>query len=153
MDTNLFKRWYSYCKQEHEDCNYRSTTPAFPIKLIDCKTRELINSDTEYFYVALSYVWGASTSIENEYFNGSKIVQCLPETIEGAITVTLNLNMRYLWIDRYCIYPFRQRLLCRRLWWCLTQHVAVAGTTLVCPISIHTSYAAVLTRIFRTPPL
>lgn len=48
------------------------------------------------------YVWGGSTSSEFTVELPSK----LPDTIEDAIAITRALELRYLWIDRYCIDQF-----------------------------------------------
>jgi hypothetical protein len=65
--------------------------------LIDCQTLDIMLAE-DMPYVALSYVWGcgsAATSITE--------LEALPNTIRDAITVTLKLGFRYLWVDRYCI--------------------------------------------------
>jgi heterokaryon incompatibility protein (HET) len=112
IDISLLSKWLEDCLSEHTDCNHQTTTPgllvnpmapALPIRLIDCETRHLVNSDTESAYIALSYVWGMPASIEKEFVNDSQLAQHLPQTIEDAITVTLSQKVKYLWIDRYCI--------------------------------------------------
>ncbi|KAK0620760.1 heterokaryon incompatibility protein-domain-containing protein, partial [Immersiella caudata] len=52
-------------------------------------------------YVTLSYLWGAASS--SPPAEGNNLPDVLPLTIEDALTVTMNLGYRYLWIDRYCI--------------------------------------------------
>ncbi|KAI8949406.1 heterokaryon incompatibility protein-domain-containing protein [Xylaria longipes] len=54
-------------------------------------------------YVALSYTWGTCRLPGDEALPNEDMPPRLPLTIEDAIEVTLRLNYRYLWIDRYCI--------------------------------------------------
>ncbi|KAF2140434.1 uncharacterized protein K452DRAFT_204313, partial [Aplosporella prunicola CBS 121167] len=73
--------------------------------VIDCQSREIIKAPPAK-YVALSYIWGQQKPREKDveekegrlYLTGP-----LGKTIEDAIIVTQRLNLRYLWIDRYCI--------------------------------------------------
>ena len=59
-------------------------------------------------YVCLSYCWGCpqlfATTLKcyNSYVQGIKI-DTLPTTIQDAIWVTRQLNVRYLWVDSLCI--------------------------------------------------
>jgi hypothetical protein len=61
-------------------------------------------------YAALSYVWGqpqdqpSQTTISNfrNHPNGIKFSN-LPKTFQDAIFVSANMNLKYIWIDRYCI--------------------------------------------------
>ena len=68
-------------------------------KLIDCHTHQVVTAD-HADYVALSYVWGPT---EDCHEFSEQLPATLPWTIEDAITVTQNLGLRYIWIDRYCI--------------------------------------------------
>lgn len=52
-------------------------------------------------YVALSYVWGLNPRLERG--DGASLPPTCDFTIEDAIKVTLELEFRFLWVDRYCI--------------------------------------------------
>lgn len=57
-----------------------------PLRVIDAK------EDTEY--LALRFVWGVPDLCPLEE---------APQVVLDAITVTLNLGKRYLWVDKYCV--------------------------------------------------
>ncbi|KAH6699022.1 heterokaryon incompatibility protein-domain-containing protein [Leptodontidium sp. MPI-SDFR-AT-0119] len=92
------KSWINFCRDNHTKmCSVESFSPVQGLKLIDCQTLDIILAEGVP-YLALSYVWGpssAATSITE--------FEALPNTIRDAITVTLKLGYRYLWVDRYCI--------------------------------------------------
>ena len=71
--------------------------------LIDCKTLEVVPSTTQAEYLALSYVIGSSPS-GGPIMNGRYIINDrLPQTVRDAISFTLNIGKRYLWVDQYCL--------------------------------------------------
>ncbi|KAI1763822.1 HET-domain-containing protein [Hypoxylon sp. FL1150] len=88
----------AHCRTNHETC-VRKLFPATSIsrlRVIDCNDpmRKVIRAPAGCKYVALSYVWGyVSRSSSTQY----------PRAIEDAITVTLMMEMQYLWVDAYCI--------------------------------------------------
>jgi hypothetical protein len=59
----------------------------------------------EMRWLALSYVWGVNlqTGDHAGYREGSSISLDIPGTVKDAISVTLQLGYRYLWVDEYCI--------------------------------------------------
>ena len=125
--THLFKEiggWLSFCESRHPKCSQRAS--AFPsrrdgYRLIDVKNRTLCQPAVECNYVALSYVWGKEpfsrafesddgpillSDLIKQINRDLRLPQCLPQTIEDAITVTENLGQQYLWVDLICIDPF-----------------------------------------------
>ena len=54
-------------------------------------------------YVALSYLWGQSTSGFDEILPDGVMPRLNHRTVEDAITVTKALDFQYLWVDKYCI--------------------------------------------------
>ncbi|KAF8855311.1 HET-domain-containing protein, partial [Acephala macrosclerotiorum] len=72
-------------------------------KLIDCKTRRIclvLGSLLEgRKYAALSYVWG----LVDEAPSGDHLPENVPLVIEDALRVVRELDIGYLWVDRYCI--------------------------------------------------
>ena len=82
------------------------------IRLIDTIDGRLVDGDTTFKYIALSYVWGQRRQyrLERNTFavlhkNGSIIENStrLSWTIKDAIAVCRQLDKRYLWIDSLCI--------------------------------------------------
>lgn len=72
------------------------------LKVIDCAGNppEIVVAPGGCRYVALSYVWGDSTESVS-FREGDHLCAQLPRTIADSIEVTRNLDLRYLWIDRY----------------------------------------------------
>ncbi|KAF1946560.1 hypothetical protein EJ02DRAFT_335799 [Clathrospora elynae] len=114
IDYLLLKKWIAYCTTHHGNtCSYQGETSALwikgrsDLKLIDCMTLEIVTAPPDVQYVALSYVWGRSststTSNVSLQVKSSGIgFSSLPETIKDAISVTLELGFKYLWCDKYC---------------------------------------------------
>ncbi|KAI0546740.1 HET-domain-containing protein [Xylaria curta] len=100
IDYSVIRTWIGHCKESHTEC----LSPSFmPLKVIDCKQRILIKVQGHVAYAALSYVWGASATSEEEPPAADRLPIKLPATVEDAIKVTLGLGYSYLWVDRYCI--------------------------------------------------
>lgn len=97
----------STCLQEHSECG-KPDGPYVAITLIDCETRELVDSTSSVPYVALSYVWGTNTQ-PKPLVAGDGARKCflaaeVSRVIEDAIVVTRDhLGIRYIWVDQYCI--------------------------------------------------
>lgn len=124
LDISLVKGWLDKCEKEHGDkcCN-----PAWlagsddgwlePFRAIDVKERRVVNLPAQSRYIALSYVWGASSQTPEEHArrrlsidNFSRLTQVngldelsLPKTVEDAIELTSKMGERYLWVDALCI--------------------------------------------------
>ncbi|KAL2072012.1 hypothetical protein VTL71DRAFT_11355 [Oculimacula yallundae] len=99
IDYRIIKDWLQICQELH--CRGCKTTgiKVPGLRLIDCKTRALVPA-SDHIYITLSYLWGRD---EDETPYTCQLPAELPMTIEDAISVTLQLGFRYLWIDRYCI--------------------------------------------------
>ena len=80
-----------------------STLDLKDLKLIDCEQRRIIQALPSNKYSALSYVWGTNGFGNNDRSIHNKLPTTLPQTIEDALKVTKELDLRYIWIDRYCI--------------------------------------------------
>lgn len=64
-------------------------------------------------YVTLSYCWGdtnaaACTTKENlaDRMEGIELMT-LPQTLQDAVLVTRSCNVRYLWIDAFCMWQVK----------------------------------------------
>ncbi|KAI0865934.1 HET-domain-containing protein [Xylaria cubensis] len=100
IDYSVIRGWIHHCIENHTEC----LSPSFmPLKVIDCKQRIIRKVQGQVVYAALSYVWGASATSEEEPPAPDRLPIKLPATVEDAITVTLGLGYDYLWVDRYCI--------------------------------------------------
>ncbi|KAL1591924.1 hypothetical protein SLS60_011516 [Paraconiothyrium brasiliense] len=97
VDFNLFKTWAERC-QRHDECLPDEASELERFKVIDCETRTVQAAPEKCRFVALSYLWGPQENVAPQSLPAEQT-----RTIEDAITVTLGLGLRYLWIDRYCM--------------------------------------------------
>ncbi|KAH8691708.1 heterokaryon incompatibility protein-domain-containing protein [Phaeosphaeriaceae sp. PMI808] len=106
FDPSIVQQWLGYCEKNHQEfCSGNVKLPR--LKLIDCNNYVIVPASPESQYLALSYIWGKSihkmpSSKESGRYS-STLPSLLPDVIEDAITVTLALGFRYLWVDKYCI--------------------------------------------------
>ena len=104
IDFELLSGWITYCKAHHaETCE---VFPGYPrnlrnLKVINCKTRIVIEAPVGCEFAALSYVWGAKEL--NRASDDGLLPKEAPMTITDAIQATLRLGIQYLWVDQYCI--------------------------------------------------
>lgn len=99
IDYQILRGWLSACKKcHHLTCTapMRTIGLASVLKVIDCWSGDVIPAPRACQFVALSYVWGESASIEEIDASAR-----FPPTIEDSIVVTKKIGYRYLWIDRY----------------------------------------------------
>jgi hypothetical protein len=73
--------------------------------LIDCEDMVIVKATQEMRWLALSYVWGVNLQTQDHpgYHGGSRVSLDIPRTVRDALSVTLQLGYRYLWVDEYCI--------------------------------------------------
>lgn len=100
IDYDLIKKSVQYC-----DCSHHKTCPGSSgtvtvsggLRVIDIRTRTVIEAPSHCRYAALSYVWG-SQSGENALVEdlGSP-----PLVIEDSFTVCSSLGLEFLWVDRF----------------------------------------------------
>ena len=109
INFQLLRAWLDICQQTHySSCSLNEGKPLVSLRLIDCQTRLMVEATSRLPFVALSYVWGSkplgsSRHQPRSLQKGACIPDTLPIVIEDAITVTLKLGWRYLWVDRLCI--------------------------------------------------
>jgi hypothetical protein len=104
-NRRILKGWLTSCQTNHKHCsNLPNNGIGFQraLRFIDCFANEVVVAPLGCEYVALSYVWGggpASTAI------GQRLgpLETPPQTIKDAMVVTAQLQIRYLWVDQYCI--------------------------------------------------
>lgn len=102
----LVRSWLADCHEEHEIVCAKSIhrRPEGMI-LLDCEDKNLC-VNMEQPYVCLSYVWGNASSSPPAAHSrqpAGMLPNVLPRTILDAMTITRELGLRYLWVDRYCI--------------------------------------------------
>ncbi|KAH7071341.1 heterokaryon incompatibility protein-domain-containing protein [Paraphoma chrysanthemicola] len=71
------------------------------LRLINCKSRQILSAEEGQRYICLSYVWGQDAAEEPDV--DSWLPDNVPRTVEDAMFVAINLDIPYLWVDRYCI--------------------------------------------------
>jgi hypothetical protein len=111
----MIEIWLNECISKHEHCRTRAKPP-LPTYLVDVGDKDshevkLIQTeeDTNYSFVALSYVWGAPQQpIELRKLTTESMLTGIaeadiPRTILDAIKMTRNLGFQYLWVDSFCI--------------------------------------------------
>jgi hypothetical protein len=107
-DYTIARNWLQNCQRHHDSCGMR---PALVkgMKLVDCKTLDIVQADGNSRWIALSYVWGKKeSSCDSKPTDGAgRAISRVPidavRTVRDAITVTTNLGYRFLWVDQYCI--------------------------------------------------
>lgn len=100
VDWKVFNNSVRACRSEHPDCEMKLQHRSKPKRIIDCKSRTFCAaSDSQY--ICLSYVWGGSPT--GQATSGDLALLEAPQTVIDAMSVTVQLGMRYLWVDRYCI--------------------------------------------------
>lgn len=108
------KGWVDTCNQKHGTCKSRLNNSYLPTRVLDV-SRE---PDTIFLYepdesdrgpyLALSHCWGGTVPIMTkiktlESFKAGITMESFPKTFQDAISVTRQLQCRYLWIDSLCI--------------------------------------------------
>ena len=115
MNISTIKHWYSTCLDG--ECGGRSSpNPSVSLpgefRLIDVHEMRIVGGNNTSRYLALSYVWGHSETLQNtkgvrshlEREAGlSERLERLPDTIKDAIEFVRELGERYLWVDSLCI--------------------------------------------------
>lgn len=87
------------CEENHEEpCRASSPGPVAVsgLKVIETSSRTVVEATAGCRYVALSYVWG-----EQQDVDPASPLHRPPQLIEDAISVTIAMGYKYLWIDRY----------------------------------------------------
>ncbi|KAI9658309.1 MAG: hypothetical protein M1821_002442 [Bathelium mastoideum] len=105
-DLSLAKDWLNFCISRHSLCQ-NDKCQVTGLKLVNCETYEVVSAPENASYVALSYVWGATTSHHGEPSNeedGSPSLDLrFTKTIRDALVVVKALGHKYLWVDKFCI--------------------------------------------------
>jgi hypothetical protein len=100
-DLAHIKSWVQNCMTQHARCHTRDCVVE-GMRLIDCQEHKICRAKPNVRWIALSYVWGKPTSTKPPH-DTPDFPSNLPQTIKDAMTVTVELGYRYLWVDAYCI--------------------------------------------------
>lgn len=97
INYDKLKRLARSCEETHGDlCTARSLHQVSGLKVIDVSSRMVVEAPENCRYLALSYVWGG----QPDPITGDAL-RCAPPLIEDAMSVTIALEYKYLWVDRY----------------------------------------------------
>ena len=118
VSLDVSKRWIHECETQHPNCReLAEPNILYPSRLIEIDTSDSkhqfrLRIRTQDFgtfpYATLSYCWG-SADVFRLYSANLLTLQDnlpfenLPRTIRDAISITLRLGIRYLWVDSLCI--------------------------------------------------
>lgn len=100
IDYDLIKESIRYCDDNHhKSCpgSAGTITVSGGLRVIDLRTRTVIEAPSHCRYAALSYVWGGQTG-EDAIDEG---LGSPPPVIEDALAVCASLGLEFLWVDRY----------------------------------------------------
>ena len=109
-------QYLQHCLSNHEKCKVGTET-SMPTRVIDVGLPNgskppflyVLSSEERYTYAALSYCWGKVNTdhVLTKATLPSKQKEVaifgLPQTLQDAIQITRNLQIRYLWTDALCI--------------------------------------------------
>ncbi|KAI4190017.1 MAG: hypothetical protein L6R41_001072 [Letrouitia leprolyta] len=115
IDFELVKKWCHHCLTGQCGANLtlvpeKNMPEGF--RLIDVKNYCIIDSGSEYDYVALSYVWGGVATLQNTKAIWKDLMEVgaltrraheVPNTIKDAMELTKQLGQRFLWVDSLCV--------------------------------------------------
>ncbi|KAH8807415.1 heterokaryon incompatibility protein-domain-containing protein [Xylogone sp. PMI_703] len=100
---------FTECITQHESCS-RSKIGLLPSRVIDIEMMCLYETEKGETgtYAALSYCWGGDQEVKTTRANISSkkrgiATETLPQTLQDAVHVCMQLRIRYLWIDALCI--------------------------------------------------
>ncbi|KAK8135076.1 hypothetical protein PG984_007088 [Apiospora sp. TS-2023a] len=101
IDVDFIQQCLKQCVKHGPRCIVPEGPPPSKLRVIDCESpqREVVPAPTNCPYAALSYVWGPaqSSAVCDEDSD------MYPRVVMDAIKATTLLEMKYLWVDRYCI--------------------------------------------------
>jgi hypothetical protein len=120
FDVDLVRYWIQQCLEKHKGTCYRSAlskvlpTEALPTRVLDVGNRRspilklVQGSKHQGRYMTLSHCWGKETFLVTMKANLQNHQVSIPpnglsQTFKGAICITRQLRIKYLWIDSLCI--------------------------------------------------
>ena len=113
--ADIILAWYAECDQGHSKCESSTEAREFtPRRLLHVGSIEdpvlylCCNPPTSEPYIALSYCWGSSHEFKTTRENLSRHAVAirergLPKTYRDIVNIARALDIRWLWIDAFCI--------------------------------------------------
>lgn len=115
INKEQIRQWRHKCQDPHGPCcsnDHRGDLRNYleNLLLIDTELNCIVEADVSTKYIALSYVWGGVSTVRLTHANIGVYMEpgaiqrlVLPHTIRDAISWTVVLGERYLWVDCLCI--------------------------------------------------
>ncbi|KAK1755499.1 heterokaryon incompatibility protein-domain-containing protein [Echria macrotheca] len=120
FDIGRLNNWIAACSESHSrhrcgvpESSFHESFPGLDVlRFVDVKLLAIAELQRVPKYVALSYVWGETSSIRLTATSRSSFLvpgylenawDCIPRTIKDAIELTRRLGKRYLWVDALCL--------------------------------------------------
>lgn len=115
----IIDKWLTDCVLNHEHCkNSDSATRYLPTRLLEIDDRSFrlvlgSECDSNEHYMTLSHCWGKKPLVESQarllkptfdILRQHQPISKLPKTFRDAMDIVSRLGVRYLWIDRLCIF-------------------------------------------------
>jgi hypothetical protein len=108
--TRQIRAAFTKCFEGHSRCP-KGNVKAMPLRVLGIKEMRLRQTSQWRRlagYAALSYCWGSDQTFRTTKNTLSNMMtkiayEDLPKTIQDAVKVTSQLDIRYLWIDALCI--------------------------------------------------
>jgi hypothetical protein len=87
VDFGTVKGWLDFCATNHvETCTLSNPRPLLGLKVIDCEKGSIVEAAPDCDYLALSYVWGSSTSSDQSTREGINLLDGnAPSLVKDAI--------------------------------------------------------------------
>lgn len=117
IDLPLLESWLSECVATHGDaCNAYHLPNAdgklHNLRVVDVSEYRIIRQASALRYIALSYVWGQTATLQLTRANESELcrpgallnhISGIPQTILDAFEAVKAMGEKYLWVDALCI--------------------------------------------------
>ncbi|CAG8981018.1 hypothetical protein HYALB_00011853 [Hymenoscyphus albidus] len=104
IDYSVLRNWVSHCDSSHSPItclgHIGDSKQIRDLMLINCNTREIVKTPKKN---NCRYVWGNSDVVPEPTPHCGKLPIQMPDTLEDSLRVVLELELDYLWIDKYCI--------------------------------------------------
>ncbi|PHH78094.1 hypothetical protein CDD80_7387 [Ophiocordyceps camponoti-rufipedis] len=104
LDVGLPRQWLDHCRDAHvATCRRPADTLVPGLRVIDCVEGRIVFCADEFEYVTLSYVCEHHNN--DCQGDGCTLPDTMSTVFTDAMTLTMALGLRYLWIDRFCLMP------------------------------------------------
>jgi hypothetical protein len=117
LDRKLVAKWLQHCESTHKQCStivhdatHIVSVPQYVVDVVDMRIKEVEGERLRY--LALSYVWGGTNSLQllksnladlNTPYSLQDRLTHLSKVVKDAIIFTREIGERFLWVDSLCI--------------------------------------------------